>query len=92
VTATAKVGLQVRILHVAACPLLGQARALVDTALKRSGLHATVEEIEGPYPSPSVLVNGKDATGREPREAAACRLDLPSEDQILAALNNARSG
>ena len=90
-TATTKVGLRVQILHVADCPLLGQARNLVETALKRSGMHATFEEIEGPYPSPSVLINGKDVTGREPSQTAACRLDLPTEDQILAALNNAQS-
>ncbi|MGH3259147.1 MAG: hypothetical protein ACRDOU_27740 [Streptosporangiaceae bacterium] len=69
-------------------PLLGQARAVAARALHRSGLRAVVEEIEGPYPSPSGLTIGADVTGREPAEAAACRLDLPREAQILAVLNN----
>lgn len=89
-TATAEVELRVQVLHVAECPLLGQARALVETALTRSGVHATVEEVKGSYLSPSVLINGKDVTGRGPSETAACLLDLPTEDQVLAALNNAR--
>ncbi len=86
----ATVGLGVQILHVADCALLGQARALVETALYRSGLSVVVEEIEGPYPSPSVLINGTDVSGREPTEGPACRLDLPTEEQILAALNKAK--
>lgn len=88
---SAAAGLRVQILHVPDCPLLGQARAAVERALHRSGLRAVVEEIEGPYPSPSVLVNGTDVTGAQPTGAAACRLDPPSEAQILAALTNARS-
>ncbi|KAJ2975233.1 hypothetical protein NQ176_g5632 [Zarea fungicola] len=47
-----------------------------------------LEERVGPCNSPTVLVDGFDVTG-EPREEdgrAACRLDLPNEEQISAAI------
>jgi hypothetical protein len=47
-----------------------------------------VEELAGDYDSPTLLVNGVDVTGhpRAPEGHMSCRLDLPSEEQILAAL------
>jgi hypothetical protein len=47
---------------------------------------ATVEEIEGPYPSPTLLINGADVSGRRAEVAPSCRLDVPGAGQILAAL------
>ncbi|MDA8069181.1 hypothetical protein [Conexibacter sp. DBS9H8] len=46
----------------------------------------TIEEVEGPYPSPTLLVGGIDVTGRTPAAGPSCRLDLPTEEQIVAAL------
>lgn len=83
---TSEVHVHIHILRVPDCPLIGQLRAVLDRCLARSGLRADIEEIEGLYPSPTILVDGVDVTGRTVRLAAACRLDLPNEQQIAAAL------
>jgi hypothetical protein len=44
-----------------------------------------VERI-GDFPSPTILINGVDVMGVPMTTGAACRLDLPSEERILAAL------
>ena len=45
-----------------------------------------VEEIVGEFASPTVLVNGHDVTGHIPAAHGSCRLDVPTEDQVIAAL------
>jgi hypothetical protein len=77
----------VQILRVPDCPVVGALRDLVDCYLSRSGLSATIEEIEGPYPSPTLLINGTDVTARPVTGGPSCRLDSPSEKEILAALS-----
>ncbi len=87
--------IRVQLLHVAACPLVGKLRTVLQDSLARSGLPAVIEELEGPCPSPTLFVNGVDVTGRATSSEPSCRLDLPSEEQILAALIRAadkRSG
>lgn len=83
---TSDAALRLQILHVPGCPLLEQLRATVQRALAGVGLRADVEAIEGPYPSPTLLVDGIDVTGRPPEGGPACRLDLPTEEQVIAAL------
>jgi hypothetical protein len=61
----------------------------VHAGLARADVAATVEEPEGAFPSPTVLVEGVDVTGRSVTDRSACRLDLPTEAGILAALANA---
>ena len=46
------------------CPNAAEVRALVEEVLAGAGVLADIEELEGPYPSPSVLVHGIDVTGR----------------------------
>lgn len=77
---------RVQLLHVADCPLVGKLRTMIQRALARSGLHAEIEELEGPFPSPTLLIDAVDATGRNAGSEPSCRLDLPSEEQILTAL------
>lgn len=78
---------KIQILHVCDCALLATARALVDRALVATGVAAaTVECMPGDYPSPTVLINGMEVTGRRLTLGAACRLDLPTDDQLCAAL------
>lgn len=77
---------RIQILHVPDCPLLEGARSLVSRCVAQSAADVIVEEIEGPYPSPTLLVNGTDTTGRPIVATPSCRLDLPTEEQILAAL------
>jgi hypothetical protein len=77
---------RIQILRSPGCPLAGRLRGLVEWCVARSGVSATVEEIEGPYPSPTLLINGADVSGRRAEVAPSCRLDVPGAGQILAAL------
>jgi hypothetical protein len=78
--------LTVQILHVPDCPNVERLRIRVRRSLARLGLSATIEELEGPYPSPSLLINGLDVIRPAGNSEASCRLDLPTEEQILEAL------
>ena len=78
---------RIQILRLPDCPLAGRLRSLVKWCVARTGVNATVEEVQGPYPSPTLLINGADVTGRRAGAAPSCRLDIPGAGQILAALN-----
>lgn len=78
--------IQIRLLHVSDCPLVERVRATLRDSLSTTSQRVTVEEVEGPYPSPTLLIGGIDVTGRTPAAGPSCRLDLPTEEQILAAL------
>lgn len=77
---------RIEILRLPDCPLVDRVRATLARALARAGVRAEIGEVVGPYPSPTLLVDGRDVTGRPPGVGSACRLDLPTEEQILAAL------
>jgi hypothetical protein len=77
---------RIEILRVPDCPLVGRVRETVDRALARVRVHAEVQELVGEYASPTLLIDGLDVTGRRPAAGACCRLDLPTEAQVLAAL------
>jgi hypothetical protein len=47
-----------------------------------------VQELEGAFASPTLLVDGVDVTGRPAVSEPSCRLDLPTREQILAAFNS----
>jgi hypothetical protein len=78
--------IHIQILHVSDCPLVDGVRRTLDRCLVMTKLHVEVEELEGPHPSPTILINGVDPTGRPARGGASCRLDAPSEEQIMATL------
>lgn len=80
--------LQIRLLSVPDCPLATKVRKSLDECLGRAHVNAVVEEAVGDYSSPTLLVDGFDVTGRlaRPDEQISCRLDLPSNEQILVAL------
>lgn len=79
--------MRVRILHVPGCPNLPVLRALLDECLRRAGRAAIVETVAGSHPSPTLIIGGVDViTGRPPGDRACCRLDLPTPQQITAAL------
>lgn len=71
------------------CPNLASTRDLLRACLAEAGLPLEVVERIGAYPSPSVLVDGRDVTGADPADSAACVLRPPSGEQIRAALRNA---
>ncbi len=79
---------KVQLLSVPNCPLVKQVRSALEKCLAQTHVDAVVEELVGDYDSPTLLVNGFDVTGRPraPEGQMSCRLDLPSEEQILAAL------
>lgn len=77
----------VQLLHVPDCPLVDRVRATLRSSLSKTDVQVTIEEIEGPYPSPTLLIDGTDPTGRTPAPGPSCRLDLPAEDEVLAALH-----
>lgn len=77
---------RITILQVPGCPLVAHVRDTVRRAVERCGVRAEVEERVGDYPSPTLLVEGRDVTGRQLTECSACRLDLPTEEQVLDAL------
>jgi len=87
------------------CPNVGRARKNLRSALARRSISAEWKEwdLEMPdlpdrlrgYPSPTVLVDGDDVTGKDPsrrnRESTgvACRADgAPSVDAILSAVGS----
>lgn len=78
---------RVRLEYVADCPLVERVRARLRDALAMTGVSAVVEDVEGAYASPTLLINGRDAvTGRTVGGDARCRLDLPTTAQIVLAL------
>jgi hypothetical protein len=80
-------GARIRLLSVPGCPLVDSVRGILERSLAERQLHLVVEEVEGPYPSPTLLIDGLDVTGRTPDTAPSCRLDLPTEEQVLVALS-----
>lgn len=80
-------GRTVELWHVPDCPLIDEVRATLRECLRHTGVEAAVQERQGNYPSPTLLVDGIDvATGTAPTDSVCCRLDLPTHDQIHAAL------
>jgi hypothetical protein len=82
----------VQIFHLAGCPHLERARAAVHEALAERAMAAAVEEIEGEYASPTVLVDGADVTGHLGELGTSCRLDLPTRALVLEALDRGPRG
>ncbi|MBO0836585.1 MAG: hypothetical protein J2P28_13905 [Actinobacteria bacterium] len=82
---------RIQILHVPDCANVDRVRETVRRAIGRARIPAEVEELVGAYPSPTLLIDGVDVTGRAPETSTCCRLDLPTEEQVLAALGAAGS-
>lgn len=81
--------LLISILSVPDCPSLSRVRAELQAALDHLGATAVVEEIEGAFSSPTVLIDGAEIDGYALGSDAACRISLPNpveiKDAILAA-------
>lgn len=72
------------------CPHVEATRLLLSACLGEVGLPAEVRVRVGPFPSPSIVVNGRDVMGNPAETGPCCRLDLPTRERILAALVAAR--
>jgi hypothetical protein len=80
--------LRIRILHVPDCPLVDRLINEVERRLTEASISEPVEVLVGDYPSPTLVVDGIDvATGAPMAGEPRCRLDLPTTDQIRAALS-----
>ena len=78
--------IEVELRHLAGCPHTEAARELLHECLTELQLDVAVEDKEGEYPSPTILVNGEDVMGAPVSQAAACRLDLPTRQRLFLAL------
>jgi hypothetical protein len=66
--------------------LVGRLRADVETAALRIGPSTVIEEIEGECRSPTLLMDGVEMDGYPMGTGPACRIDLPSQDEIVSAI------
>ncbi|WP_018330994.1 hypothetical protein [Actinomycetospora chiangmaiensis] len=74
------------------CPVVEQTRGLLRQCLDLVGLDdVPIHEHVGAYPSPTVVLDGRDVTGGPPPAAGVprCRLDTPTREQLLSALRRA---
>lgn len=78
----------VRLEHVPECPLVDRVRAGLRQALDATGVIAAIEDVEGAYASPTLLIDGVDVVTGRPASGGEvqCRLDLPTYEQITTAL------
>jgi hypothetical protein len=77
----------VELLHVPGCPHVEEARRLLMSCIRELGLeNLRVEDKEGDFPSPSIIVSGRDVMGGTAAGAASCRLDRPTRERVLIAL------
>lgn len=81
---------QVELRWVSHCPNVERVRRELLAVLAELDLTLDVEERVGAYPSPTVLIDGLDVVTHEtPQPGPSCRLDLPTHDQLVAALRTA---
>jgi hypothetical protein len=78
--------LRVSILHVPDCALIDRVREEVEVALERVGATAIMEETEGEYRSPTLLIDGVELDGYRLESEPACRIKLPNSDEVTAAI------
>jgi len=80
--------MDVELLLAPQCPNAAAARRVLTACLRRLNLDLPVRERVGDYPSPTILVDGVDVMTARPGVSAgqACRLDLPTAERVLTAL------
>lgn len=81
--------MRIQLLHVGGCANLENARELLHSTLAELGLDERIEEKAGAYPSPTILIDGSDVMGRPEAIGTSCRLDLPTRERVVAALQAA---
>jgi hypothetical protein len=81
--------MRIELLHVPGCANVERARRLLHSSLSELGIDGEIVEKEGAYPSPTILVNGLDVMGRPEAVGASCRLDVPTRETLVAALQAA---
>ena len=88
-----KAAVHVEVLHHEGCPLFAPALELVRDCLRELGIDAVVSERVARYPSPTVLVDGRDVMGApdDGTPVDACRLDVVTRERVADALRSASS-
>ncbi|CDO91622.1 alkylmercury lyase [Mycobacterium triplex] len=85
--------MRIELLTSPGCPHAESARKILADCLSSLGIDEPIIDRIGPYPSPTVLIDGVDVMRPAARAATgdACRLDLPTAQHILDALHVSRS-
>lgn len=88
--------MRVELVYFTGCPNVARARELVRRCLEQCGFGWAMVEMNTDDPStpatyrrfasPTVLVDGVDVSAATSNDAPACRLDLPSETDLIAAI------
>lgn len=73
---------RIELRHVPDCANVDRTRRLLREVVEALGVSIEVEDLEGDYPSPSVLVDGVDVMGDPGFDGGACRLDLPTRQRL----------
>lgn len=82
--------MRIEILSSPSCPNVAAAHELLVDCLVVLGIDTVIVERVGPFPSPSILIDGTDVMRPDrPPTGDFCRLDLPNRDVILTALRRA---
>ncbi|KFY67413.1 hypothetical protein V496_01604 [Pseudogymnoascus sp. VKM F-4515 (FW-2607)] len=78
----------IQLLYINDCQLVEAVRAALAASLAGTQVPVTVTETMCDCSSPTLLVNGSDVTGRLRMSTTelSCRLDLPTKEQISAAI------
>jgi hypothetical protein len=80
---------KIELLHVPGCANVENARQLLRSTLSELALDEQVEEKEGAYASPTILIDGRDIMERPGGVGASCRLDVPTRERLVGALQSA---
>ena len=72
------------------CPNADPVKAMLAECLRVLGLDVPIVHRVGAYPSPTLLIDGKDVmrANSEIPTGNACRLDVPDPQRVRAALQN----
>jgi hypothetical protein len=84
---------RIELLTAPGCPNAAVARATIADCLSTLGIDVPIVDRVGRYPSPTVLVDGVDVMRPESgvHSGDACRLDLPTPQRVLDALQRRTS-
>jgi hypothetical protein len=81
--------MRIELLASPGCPNAAAARKVITDCLAYLGIEVPIFDRIGPYPSPTVLVDGVDVMrGGAAPIGQACRLDLPTTQRVLDALRD----
>ncbi len=80
---------KIELFYFQGCPHAGAARALLARCLGQLALDVSVIEIDGRHPSPTIRIDGRDVMGEPASREPSCRLDVPTEARLVAALQAA---